>query len=113
MSKGFIAMFKEAFISQSPFFDAEIISLATTNKRSSMDANNTPFGKPTSDISEIALVKVLDVTIGLDITVVMSILYYYPTCKELHVLFFMILYIHVANIQITFFKKKKKYNYFK
>ena len=67
MSKGFIAMFREAFIALFHFLDAERISLAESNKMSAMVASNPPSGKPTSEVSAIAL------AVALDITVVVSI----------------------------------------
>ena len=81
MNKGYITIFKEAFVLLSHFFDAEIISLAEINTMSIIAATNPPFGKPTSDISEIALVE------PLDIIVVASIFYNYLRCKEYYILF--------------------------
>jgi hypothetical protein len=73
MSKGFIAMFREALITLFHFSDAESISLAESNKMSAIVASNPPSAKPTSDVSEMALAAALDTTVVLEITVVVSI----------------------------------------
>ena len=73
MSKGLIAIFREALITLFHFSDAERISLADSNKISVMLASNPPSGKPISEVSEIALAVALDeiaLAVVLDITVV-------------------------------------------
>lgn len=75
MSKGFIAMFREALITLFHFSDAESISLAESNKMSAIVASNPPSAKPTSDVSEMALAAALDTTVVLEITVVVSIFF--------------------------------------
>lgn len=70
MSKGLIAIFREALITLFHFSDAERISLAESNKISVMLASNPPSGKPISEVSEMALAVALDITVVLEITVV-------------------------------------------
>ena len=100
MSKGFIAMFREAFIALFHFFDAERISLAESNKISAMVASNPPSGKPISDVSDIALAVALDIAVVLDITVVVSIYFSLPQLQRTFYTIFIILYIHVASEKI-------------